>query len=338
MIKQIQKYRFVFYFFLLSIFLFNCGAKDTYFKAKKSTRQTESTLRYMNKDASKIKSALGMEDEKPTEEDSIKMKEGLATPEQQNMLRRYGYLYDFLNPNNPNKLKANNFYWDSVQQIYFIKSPTNRKLSKKYEVFGWHPHWMGSAWESYDFSLLSTIAYFAYIVDPETGSYSNPAQIQEWRTTSMIDTAKANGTRVLLSMASHGVAENDRFLSSPAAWNTFTDSIASLIIARNADGVDLNFENVPEKHRESLVNFVTLLRTNLSNKMPNGNVFLSITLPSYSTRDAFDHVKLGELVDLMVIMGYDYHKGKGMTGAVSPLRTTNRNGISLQSTLDYSDR
>lgn len=34
-------------------------------------------------------------------------------------------------------------------------------------------------------------------------------------------------------------------------------------------------------------------------------------------------------------MGYDYHKGKGMTGAVSPLRTTNRNGISLQSTLDY---
>ena len=146
MIKQIQKYRFVFYFFLLSIFLFNCGAKDTYFKAKKSTRQTESTLRYMNKDASKIKSALGMEDEKPTEEDSIKMKEGLATPEQQNMLRRYGYLYDFLNPNNPNKLKANNFYWDSVQQIYFIKSPTNRKLSKKYEVFGWHPHWMGTAW------------------------------------------------------------------------------------------------------------------------------------------------------------------------------------------------
>jgi spore germination protein YaaH len=289
----------------------------------------------MYKDVSKIKNALGMEDDKPSAEDAKKMKEGLATPEQQNMLRRYGYLYDFLNPNNPNKLKANNFYWDSVQQIYFIKSPTNRKLSKKYEVFGWHPHWMGTAWESYDFSLLSTIAYFAYIVDPETGSYSNPAQMQEWRTTSMVDTAKAYGTRVLLSMASHGVSENDRFLSNPAAWNTFTDSISSLIIARNADGVDLNFENVPEKHKESLVNFVTLLRTNLSNKMPSGNVFLSITLPSYSTRDAFDHVKLGELVDLMVIMGYDYHKGKGMTGAVSPLRTTNRNGISLQSTLDY---
>lgn len=335
MIKQILSYRFVLYFIVLSFFLYNCGAKDTYFQAKRSTRQTESTLRYIYKDASKIKKALGMEDEQPSDEDLKKMKEGLATPEQQNMLRRYAYLYDFLNPDNPNKLKANNFYWDSVQQIYFIKSPSNRKLSKKYEVFGWHPHWMGSAWESYNFSLLSTIAYFAYIVDPETGSYSNPAQIQEWLTTSMVDSAKMNGTRVLLSMASHGYAENDRFLSNQAAWNTFSDSISRLIIARNADGVDLNFENVPEKHKESLVNFVTFLRTNLSNSLPGGKVFLSITLPSYSTREAFDHVKLGELVDLMVIMGYDYHKGKGITGAVSPLRTTSRNGISLQSTLDY---
>lgn len=335
MIKQILPFRFVIYFIVLSLLFFSCEAKDAYFKAKRSTRQTESTLRYIYKDASKIQKALGMGNEELSSEDQKKMKESLASPAQQNMLNRYAYLYDFLNPDNPNKLKANNFYWDSVQQIYFIKSPTNRKLSKKYEVFGWHPHWMGSAWESYNFSLLSTVAYFAYIVDPETGSYTNPAQMQEWRTTSMIDSAKAHGTRVLLSMASHGVSENDQFLSNPASWNTFSDSIASLILARNADGVDLNFENVPEKHKGSLVNFVSLLRSNLSNKMPSGKVFLSITLPSYSTREAFDHVKLGELVDLMVIMGYDYHKGKGITGAVSPLRTTNRNGISLQSTLDY---
>jgi hypothetical protein len=99
--------------------------------------------------------------------------------------------------------------------------------------------------------------------------------------------------------------------------------------------VDLNFENVPEKHRTSLVNFVTFLRTSLSGQMPDGKVFLSLTLPAFTTREAFDHVKLGEQVDLLVIMGYDYHKGKGITGAVSPLRTTTRNGISLQSTLDY---
>ncbi|MBU6167411.1 MAG: hypothetical protein KGQ86_00095 [Bacteroidetes bacterium] len=335
MILQNEKLKLFLYSIILSQLLFTCGAKDTYFKAKRSTRQTESTLKYIYKDASGIKKALGLDDQSLSDEEKKQLKENLATPEQQNMLNKYAYLYDFLNPDNPNKLKANNFYWDSVQQIYFIKSPANRKLSKKYEVFGWHPHWMGSAWESYNFSLLSTIAYFAYIVDPETGSYTNPAQMQEWRTTPMIDSAKEKGTRVLLSMASHGVAENDRFLSNPAAWNTLTDSLASLLIARNADGVDLNFENVPEKHRESLVNFVTQLRSNLAGKMPDGKVFLSVTLPSYSTREAFDHIRLGEIVDLMVIMGYDYHKGKGITGAVAPLRTTNRNGISLQSTLEY---
>jgi len=315
--------------------LSGCGARDAYFQAKRSTRQTESSLRLIYRDANRLQKALGMEGKKPNEVEKKEMKEALATPEQQNMLNRYAYLYDYLNPNNPNKLRATNFYWDSIQQLYFIKSPTNRRLSPKYEVFGWHPHWMGSAWESYDFSLLSTIAYFAYIVDPETGSYANPVQMQEWRTTALIDSAKASGTRVLLSMASHGMEDNERFLSNPAAWNTFADSVAILLADRQADGVDLNFENVPERHRQTLVQFVSQLRSSLSGRLPGKRPFLSITLPSHSNREAFDAVALGKVVDLLVIMGYDYHKGKGLTGAVAPLRTTVRNGLSLQSTLDF---
>ena len=71
---------------------------------------------------------------------------------------------------------------------------------------------MGSAWESYPFELLSTISYFSYKLDPETGSYTNPQQMIEWRNTAMIDSAKLKKTKVLLTVSSHGYKNNNSFL------------------------------------------------------------------------------------------------------------------------------
>ena len=73
MIKQILPFRFVIYFIVISLLFYSCEAKDAYFKAKRSTRQTESTLRYIYKDASKIQKALGMGDEELSSEDQKKM-------------------------------------------------------------------------------------------------------------------------------------------------------------------------------------------------------------------------------------------------------------------------
>ena len=72
MIKQILLFRFVLYFMVISLLFYSCEAKDAYFKAKRSTRQTESTLRYVYKDASKIQKALGMENEEISSEDQKK--------------------------------------------------------------------------------------------------------------------------------------------------------------------------------------------------------------------------------------------------------------------------
>ncbi len=62
MILRKENPNFFLYLILLSHLLFTCGAKDAYFKAKRSTRQTESTLKYIYKDASGIKKALGLDD------------------------------------------------------------------------------------------------------------------------------------------------------------------------------------------------------------------------------------------------------------------------------------
>jgi len=35
-----------------------------------------------------------------------------------------------------------------------------RRTAPSREVFGYHPYWMETAWQSYNFNLISTIAYF----------------------------------------------------------------------------------------------------------------------------------------------------------------------------------
>ena len=38
-----------------------------------------------------------------------------------------------------------------------------------YAVYGWHPYWVGTAYNNYDFNLLSTFSYFSYELDPCDG-------------------------------------------------------------------------------------------------------------------------------------------------------------------------
>ena len=42
-----------------------------------------------------------------------------------------------------------------------INPISNRIRNPSREVFGYHPYWMGTAWTSYNFNLISTLAYFS---------------------------------------------------------------------------------------------------------------------------------------------------------------------------------
>lgn len=312
--------------------------RSKYYEAKQSIRRTQSELSRLQRDVGQAERLLGLGKKTGSaKRDSAltKAMQGRASMDQKNMLNKYGFLFDFINPEEGNRISSSNFSWDSIQQIYYVRNPNVRKLSKRFEVFGWHPYWMGSAWQSYSFDLLSTVAYFAYKVDAQTGNYTNPAQMAEWSSTAMIDSAKAHGTRVLLSVASHGLEQNETFLANQAAWNTLIDSVANLLNARKADGVDLNFEVIPFRERWTFLQFVEQVRSGLDSRMPNGKAFISLTLPAFSNREAFELKDLQQVVDLFVIMGYDYHKGRQQIGAVAPLRTPERNGLSLQNSLGY---
>ena len=319
--------------FLSFILVFSSCRRQT-MKLRSSVRRTQNDARYFNRDVNNVKNLLGIQgDENKSNNDSLAS--NLYTPiDQKNIFTSYGYIYDAINGSD-DLVNSSNFYWDSIQKVYYVRDRKYRKIKPENEVFGWHPYWMGSAWKSYPFELLSTISYFSYKLDPKTGSYTNPEQIQEWRKTAMIDSAKLKKTKVLLTVSSHGYKNNNSFLGDQSKWSTMIDSLTNLLKYRDADGVDINFEGLPYLKRGSFNRFIQALRKRLNQNITNKTPIISMTLPAVDSREIFDVLHLNKFVDLFVIMGYDYNTGPQLQGAVAPLLPFETENISLNNTLKY---
>ena len=317
---------------ILSSLFFSACRKES-MVLRSSLRKTQNDVRYFNRDINKVKKAFGVKGGDKSKEDTLNT--NLYTPlDQKNIFPSYGYLYDAINGSD-DFINSSNFYWDSIQKVYYVRDRKYSKIKPENEVFGWHPHWMGTAWKSYPFELLSTISYFSYKVDPKTGSYTNSNQMDDWRTTAMIDSAKAKKTKVLLTVSSHGFKNNNSFLGDQAKWGVLIDSVTNLLLYRNADGVDLNFENLPYLKRGSFNRFVKEFRKRLNQKITDKTPIISITLPAVDSREIFDVVELQNYIDLFVIMGYDYNTGPQLQGAVAPLIPFETKGVSLNNTLKF---
>ena len=319
--------------FLSFILVFSSCRRQT-MKLRSSVRRTQNDARYFNRDVNNVKNLLGIQgDENKSNNDSLAS--NIYTPiDQKNIFTSYGYIYDAINGSD-DFVNSSNFYWDSIQKVYYVRDRKYRKIKPENEVFGWHPYWMGSAWKSYPFELLSTISYFSYKLDPKTGSYTNPEQIQEWRKTAMIDSAKLKKTKVLLTVSSHGYKNNNSFLGDQSKWSTMIDSLTNLLKYRDADGVDINFEGLPYLKRGSFNRFIQALRKRLNQNITNKTPIISMTLPAVDSREIFDVLHLNKFVDLFVIMGYDYNTGPQLQGAVAPLLPFETENISLNNTLKY---
>jgi spore germination protein YaaH len=190
---------------------------------------------------------------------------------------------------------------------------TGTPLSKK--VFGWHPYWEGETYHDYDFSNLSTVAYFSYEVNPSTGGYST---IRTWNTTGLIQAAHAAGVKVVLTVTNFGGTNNATLLNSASSRENLISTLITLVKARGADGVNIDFETVAAAERNALTSFMNTLADRFHTEIPGSKV--SIALPAlFSNDNAFDVAGMTQ-VDDFLIMGYDYwYSGSKTAGPVAPL-------------------
>lgn len=210
---------------------------------------------------------------------------------------------------------------ESWNKYYAITSSNAYKkkhvLNENFEVFGWHPYWMGSAYKSYNFSLLSTIAYFSYELNPATGGYYS---IHDWKTTVLVDSAHQHGTKVLLSVTNFGIKNNSTFLSNPGAQRNFIDILISLLKERNADGVNIDFESLSVNSRNDLTNFIIDLSNRL--KSADKKYMITLALPPIDYNRVYEFDQLNKYVDLYIIMGYEFYGiNSSVAGPVAPLES-----------------
>ena len=187
---------------------------------------------------------------------------------------------------------------------------------RTHEVFGWHPYWREGSLPFYDFTLLSTVAYFSYEVNPSTGGYCS---VHNWDTTNLVNAAQAAGCKVVLTATLFGNKQNETLLYNPAARQNLIQTLLAKVQARNADGVTIDFEALTNSGlREPLTTFMQELATTFHQAIPNSQV--SIALPAVDWAGVFDVAAYDGFLDYAIIMGYNYHwSGGPSAGPVAPL-------------------
>lgn len=196
-------------------------------------------------------------------------------------------------------------------------SPASRTSSCNltHAVYGWHPYWMGTSYNNYDWDRLSTFCYFSYELNPSTGNYNT---IHSWKTTNSINQAQAAGTKVELCVTNFGGTNNTTFLTNPTARQTLIDSLIVLVNYRNANGVNIDFEGIPGSQRNNLTSFMQDLSNQLKTAIPGATVTMAIF--SVDWNNVFDIAALDPYVDQFIIMGYGYYySGSSNAGPTAPL-------------------
>ena len=174
--------------------------------------------------------------------------------------------------------------------------PQKRNCSLNKIVFGWHPYWMGSAYNNYDWNLLSDFSFFSYEVDAATG---NALSTHGWSTAPSVDAALQNGVRVNLCVTLF--SGHNTFFASSIAQQTLITNLINLVQSRGAHGVNIDFEGIPSAQKNNFTNFMVSLANQMHTAIPGSQV--STVLYAVDWNNVFDIPVLSQHVDLFVVMG-----------------------------------
>ena len=211
--------------------------------------------------------------------------------------------------------KSAQWYEDNIntEQHYFAEERTTCNLNKI--VYGWHPYWVGSAANNYDWDLLSHLSYFSYEVDAATG---DPLTTHGWSTVDAVDSALANGVKVTLCVTLFGSSGLTTFLSNTTSKQTLIDNLINLVQSRGAHGVNIDFEGLPSSQSTNFANFMVDLSNQMHTAIPGSEV--STVLYAVDWNNVFDFAVMDPIVDHFIIMGYAYYyQGSSSTGPCDPL-------------------
>jgi len=197
------------------------------------------------------------------------------------------------------------------------------------EVLGFAPYWEISSNANWNYSLLTTVAYFGLDFMGD-GSFNNTTGgWTGWNSQNLVDTinrAHAAGDRVVVVVKSFDDATINQIVSSPTATQAAITNTINAIASKNLDGVNIDFEGSINASYPNLQSgfsaFVRALSTQVHQRWSQANV----TVDTYSGSASWDggFFKIGDLapsVDAIFVMAYDmvFSNSPGHAGPNAPL-------------------
>src|SRR5437879_2567110 len=181
------------------------------------------------------------------------------------------------------------------------------------EVFGFAPYWVLSKQSTWNYKLLSTIAYFGLSINWDGTWIKSGGGYFGYRSQDligMVNTAHANGVRVLLTIKGSGQAPLYDILTVPAYRDLAVQNTIDAIANKNLDGVNIDFEGKTDPAYPGMQDGLTTFTAELSNAMHARWPSSMVTIATYTGSASWDGGlmridALAPYVDAMFVMGYD---------------------------------
>ena len=202
-------------------------------------------------------------------------------------------------------------------------SSTQRPLPTRGDDFlvaGYHTYWTEDAWETYPFGVLDRLYFFEVEVGPD-GAIADPhGWPQEWAP--MVARAIQAGVDVVPTVSMHGASRFEELFASPEHRARLLDEVLQLLAATpGLGGIHLDFEAfepVDPAARAGFTAFVAELRGRM--RALDRSWILSSFALALDDDDVYAEDKLAEVVDYLVVQGYDFHSAGGPeAGPIAPV-------------------
>jgi len=183
-----------------------------------------------------------------------------------------------------------------------------------HEVIGYLPYWEYAIYPTLDYNLITQLNYFSI----EINQYGDIVDNHNWNDLYLIEFAHERDVKVKLCATLFGETELNILLSNQNHRENAINNLLELVINKNADGIDIDFELLPSNQRENLVLFVQELSETFHNAIEDP--IITMATPAIDWSNAWDYNTLASITDGLFIMGYNYfYSSSSFAGPVSPL-------------------
>lgn len=187
-------------------------------------------------------------------------------------------------------------------------------------VIGYYENpWPGTPDKTGSFPSMKTFYKSMTAVAPFWYRATKDGTLEAKDSQQVLDTTRQLGLKVI-PLVTNKSGATDEVLGDPAIRAKVTDAIAKLLTEKQYDGVNIDFELLPPKHRDNLTAFMAELypKVKALNKTVIISVFPQVDVAA-DVSGAYDYPNLAKNTDFLQIMTYDHHWGSSPPGPIASI-------------------